>query len=255
MYRLAVFDIDRTLSMEKNIVPESTLIALDKMREKGIHCLLATGRGPKFIEAISETTGIKNYVALNGQYVFFEGEVLYKYIYPHHVINKVAAIADKVGCCYGLITSRGYYISNIEDLSLGIHKDNLLRSNAIIETITEEDEVNQIIVFCSDEKRRFFDDLKKEYVLTSWNSGGFDVLHATRSKAEGIKEIAEKLGIPRVEIISFGDADNDIEMIEYSGMGVAMGNSKNSLKAVADYITKSLDEGGIYHACVELGVI
>ncbi len=57
--------------------------------------------------------------------------------------------------------------------------------------------------------------------------------------------VAEYLDIPRKNIIAFGDEDNDLEMIEYAGTGVAMGNGIEELKNIADAITFSNEEDGI----------
>ncbi|WP_409294764.1 Cof-type HAD-IIB family hydrolase [Peribacillus sp. SCS-26] len=65
------------------------------------------------------------------------------------------------------------------------------------------------------------------------------------NKAVGIQRVAEYLNIPRERIIAFGDEDNDLEMIEYAGCGVAMGNGIGGLKGIANEITLSNEEDGI----------
>lgn len=64
-----------------------------------------------------------------------------------------------------------------------------------------------------------------------------------------------KLGFDMDEIIAFGDSVNDIDMLKSAGIGVAMGNALEEVKQVADYITKSNDEDGIYYALKEFGII
>ena len=60
-----------------------------------------------------------------------------------------------------------------------------------------------------------------------------------------------KLGIDRMHVIAFGDNENDLEMLEGAGIGVAMGNAKDEVKAKADFVCKSVENDGIYHYCVE----
>lgn len=55
----------------------------------------------------------------------------------------------------------------------------------------------------------------------------------------------------KAEAIAFGDGHNDIEMLEAVGMGVAMGNAKDEVKAKADFVCKSVEDDGIYHYCIE----
>lgn len=254
MYKLAVFDIDGTLAVRWNEVPESTLETIRKLQEMGVHCLMATGRGSVAVEGLAKLTGIRNYVALNGQYVFYEGKVIYKYIYPEEVTKRVAEICRETGCHYGFINERGYYIPDLKDL-LNKHGSPILTSVKIIESLEPHEEVNQIVVFCDDEKHRNFDELKEDYILTSWRTGGFDMHIKTRSKAEGIREVAESLEINRDEVICFGDGENDIEMLKYAGLGVAMGNASDRVKEAADLVTESAEEDGVYNICRKLGLI
>jgi len=73
----------------------------------------------------------------------------------------------------------------------------------------------------------------------------FEILPKGVNKASGLKALAEHLGIPREQIMAIGDENNDIEMIEYAGLGVAMGNAPDSIKALADVTTTSNEEDGV----------
>ena len=57
------------------------------------------------------------------------------------------------------------------------------------------------------------------------------------------------------EIMAFGDAENDIDMLEYAGIGIAMGNGDDGVKAVADFVTRDIDEDGIAYALKHFGLI
>ncbi len=254
MYRLVVFDIDGTLAVRWNEIPESTLETIRRLKERGVHCLMATGRGSVAVEEMARLTGIEDYVALNGQYVFYGGRATYKYIYPKEITKRVAEICRETGCHYGFINERGYYIPDLAELR-GKHGSPILTSVKIIDDLGEHEEVNQIVVFCEKEKYTYFDELKKDYIMTSWHTGGFDMHINIRSKAEGVREIAEDLGIGRDEILCFGDGENDIELLEYAGMGVAMGSAGEKVKKAADLVTEAAEEDGIYNACKRLGVI
>jgi len=67
----------------------------------------------------------------------------------------------------------------------------------------------------------------------------------------GIAHVAKDFGIPRERIIAFGDEDNDLEMIEYAGLGVAMGNGISSLKNIANEITATNNDDGIAKILIE----
>ena len=63
-----------------------------------------------------------------------------------------------------------------------------------------------------------------------------------------MQKLAEKLGIPRENIMTLGDQENDIAMLEYAGLGVAMDNALDSVKAVSQFVTKSNTEDGVAYA-------
>ena len=72
-----------------------------------------------------------------------------------------------------------------------------------------------------------------------------EFLHKSVNKGAGVAALAEKLNIKQEEVICVGDAGNDIHMIKYAGLGVAMGNAFPEVKRVADFITKTNDQDGV----------
>jgi len=68
------------------------------------------------------------------------------------------------------------------------------------------------------------------------------------SKEFGIRKLAEELGYDLKDVYAFGDALNDMEMIKVAGVGIAMGNAKEELKAIADYVTDDINNDGIMKA-------
>ena len=90
--------------------------------------------------------------------------------------------------------------------------------------------------------------------MTWWNALGSDYISKSGGKVVGIQKMLEHHGIEREEIIAFGDGENDIEMLKYAGIGVAMGNGEECAKQSADYITDDIDAGGILHALQHYGI-
>ena len=74
-------------------------------------------------------------------------------------------------------------------------------------------------------------------------------------KVVGIRKYLEMNDILPEEIIAFGDAENDMEMIAFAGIGVAMGNAKDCVKECADYVTADVDDDGILKALQHFGLI
>ena len=74
-------------------------------------------------------------------------------------------------------------------------------------------------------------------------------------KGVGLKRLADFLEVPIEQTMAIGDTENDLAIIKAAGIGVAMGNAKDDVKAAADYVTASVDEDGIYKALKHFGVI
>ncbi|MPM26804.1 Sugar phosphatase YidA [bioreactor metagenome] len=75
-----------------------------------------------------------------------------------------------------------------------------------------------------------------------------EVLNKDAGKASALAELAALLNIDSENIMAIGDNENDLSMIEYAGVGVAMGNAVDKVKEAADFITKSNAESGVAHA-------
>ena len=83
------------------------------------------------------------------------------------------------------------------------------------------------------------------HVTFSMNEGLLEVAAPGVTKALGVSTLATMHGIDQSEVIAFGDMPNDIEMLAWAGIGVAMGNARDSVKDVADFVTGTNNEGGI----------
>ena len=80
-------------------------------------------------------------------------------------------------------------------------------------------------------------------------------MDAAGSKARGIEQALNHLGLTWADTLAFGDGMNDIEMLQHAACGVAMGNARAELKVVADYVCPPVWENGIYHGLQALGVL
>ncbi|MBO4599973.1 MAG: HAD-IIB family hydrolase, partial [Bacteroidales bacterium] len=116
-------------------------------------------------------------------------------------------------------------------------------------------EVFQIIAVMPASRDAEVLDLLPHCRLPRWHPQFSDLVHMDNSKAVGIESILNHFGIGREECIAFGDGGNDIEMLQYCGIGVAMGNADSAVKSCADYVTTSVDEEGIESALITLHII
>ena len=94
-----------------------------------------------------------------------------------------------------------------------------------------------------------------EEVKKALSDLGIDLILKSGGKVAGIRHVIEREGIRPEECIAFGDAENDIEMLEYCGIGVAMGNAQDQVKKIADHVTSSVDDDGIRNALRSYGIV
>ena len=91
--------------------------------------------------------------------------------------------------------------------------------------------------------------------ITSWHDTGIDIVAKGSGKDVGIKHFIERYGIERDDTMAFGDGENDIRMLKYAGVGVALGNAKEEVKRIADYVTADIDDDGVEKALKHFGLI
>ena len=87
-----------------------------------------------------------------------------------------------------------------------------------------------------------------EAKVVSSGKGLVDIMPANTTKGGALLKLAEHFKIPVSEVVAFGDSPNDESMLKAAGFSVAMGNAKNSIREIADFVTKSNDEFGITYA-------
>ena len=115
--------------------------------------------------------------------------------------------------------------------------------------------IYQIMAFVSEKEKNLLDDLLDECDITSWSDTGIDIIPRDGGKTNGIQMFLDQNGIDRSETMAFGDGENDVAMLEYVGIGVAMGNGKEAVKEAADYVTDTVEDHGIEKALKHFGLI
>lgn len=253
--KFIVFDIDGTLLTTEMKFLDSTKQALVSLRESGHEIVIATGRD--YITAISivEELEIDTYVLCNGSIGYDRHELAHEVIFSKESLKKLIEIGTENNDQIVFQTANGlrrHFEAPGESLteayeSLGWSIPDY------DEMYWEHHPIIQAMLFCKPEDLQKYD--IKEFRYVSWHKFGLDVIPREGSKAKTILKIAEKNGFKREDIIFFGDGMNDIELMEISGIGIAMGNAINEVKEKADIITESCNQHGIYNALKSLSLI
>lgn len=92
-------------------------------------------------------------------------------------------------------------------------------------------------------------------VSSRWHPSFTDITNVSADKGKALLAMAEHEHMRIDETMAFGDGGNDMPIIKQAGIGVAMGNASDEVKAVADYVTTSVDDDGVLNALLHFGVI
>ena len=256
MMKAVFFDVDGTLvSHTISDMPRDTIHALDRLRQKNILIFLATGR---HISELNELPlhhyPFDGYVTQTGQICYDrEFHPIYKNPFTRHDAEVLAYYFSEKIMPLVLVNDTELYMNYVNDVVIQTQQS-IHTPVPKIGIYQGEDLFGATVFARGGEFRRMMEQLSdcKESV---WHASASDIVKKSSGKVDGIKKVLEYFGIPREETMAFGDADNDLDMIRYAHIGVAMGNATEHLKNTADYITSSVDENGIGKALEHYGII
>lgn len=257
MIKAAFFDIDGTLvSFKTHRISDAVLEALSVLRKNGVRLYIASGRHHLLIDNLSGFE-FDGYICMNGGLVIDSGKTVFRHPMNAADAVAVAEIADShsIPCAFFCEDSFGVNVMNsVSDEVFKMVKMPYFPFKPVLKGV--EEPVYQFTIFVDEAvERELITPNVHELDSTRWNPKFTDLIPENISKAEGIEKIISAYGIRREETIAFGDGGNDVEMLEYAGIGVAMGNADDGVKAAADYVTSSVDEDGVCAALKYFGLI
>lgn len=251
-YKLVALDVDGTLLNSQGKIPARHKEIIQRAQESGIHVVLATGR------YYMQTVGIIDELNYQGILVTNDGSLIVdaksKQIIKENSFS-INDVSSFIKACqtrdiqFAVVTAFNYYIETISKEHVencekhGViysqYNDILNLSESVMKfSIMDTSKVGgwQDQILPANLRIRIDGEFWKEY------------MHCDATKTNGLKEILHRLNINSSEMIAIGDFYNDLDMIEYAGMGIAMGNAPEDVKVRADDVTFSNDEDGVYHA-------
>lgn len=255
--KIVFFDIDDTLRVkETGYMPESIKSVFAQLRKKGILTGIASGRG--IFGVVPEIRELKPdfFVTLNGAYVEDKkGKAIYENHIPADQVEAYIAWTKEVGIEYGLVGSHEAALSTRTDL-ISEAIDPIYPDLPINPDFHEKQDIYQMWTFEEQgDSLQLPEGLSKQLRLVRWHPHSSDVVPVNGSKATGVKKVVEHLGLKPENVLVFGDELNDLELFDYAGISIAMGVSHEQVKEKADYITKTVEEDGIFHALEGLGMV
>lgn len=259
MYKLIALDMDGTVLNDKKTISKENKEAIKAAISKDCKVVLSTGRPVKGIENyLNELNLIHNgdyAIALNGALIqeTKTGKVLYSDRMTHDDLKIIYKLSLKFDIDIHFFTANECYTpklneysefdSNINNMPLSIVDINNLPEDLIIIKIMfvgPEGKITEII-------KQIPQEFKQKYNVVRTAPIYLEFLNNHTSKGHGVEKLCNILNIDKKEVICVGDAENDISMIEYAGLGVAMANAYSEVKQVANYITKTNEDNGVAH--------
>lgn len=258
MYKIVFFDVDGTLLSEiDRTLPVSTKEAISELIKRGIKVVVATGRPYNLCEEF-KMMGIDTIISANGALIKCGEDVLYKSVLSSETVQSISDFADLHG--HGISYFTEQFAMN------GIGRDDERIMGALQETLSITqypdkigcltEEVYCVCLYADVNEVEKFEEQFPQLRFERFHSYVTNVLEqAEVSKSAAIKSVLTYLNISKEEAIAFGDGGNDIDMLDYVGLGIAMDNGNELLKQRADFVTKKASEGGISYALKKFGII
>lgn len=251
------FDIDGTLvSFKSHTVPESARRAIARLREQGVKVFIATGRLMKHVAIVNDIE-VDGYITVNGGYcITSAGEVIFESAFPRATVERVIDLSEQYGFDLNVMTHEDMYVSSMgERVKKIASMINIMPTVADVRAIAATQPVVQMCPYISRELEQEIMPLLPDCVGSRWIETFMDLNVRGVDKSLGIQQVMNYYGLTMAEAMAFGDGGNDLPMVRDAAVGVAMGNACDELKAVADYITSSVDEDGVSRALEHFGLI
>jgi len=257
MIKLIALDIDGTLYNSQGEVSALTRFALKKAHEKGIKLMLASGRSIHGLKQLAQRNGLPLdnmiYLGFNGACVA-EGEkseIVFEFPLELDLAKRLIKQLKKYPVTILLPHRHELWVDDPKGHLVEFECETECLTMKVIDDLINIDfEPNKVVISCNPEYLKpiqiEMDDLfRNEANVVISGPFYLDFTGKDIDKGASLKRYCELKGIDASEVIAFGDNYNDVTMIEFAGMGVAMGNAIPNLKSIANVVTTTNDEDGI----------
>jgi Cof subfamily protein (haloacid dehalogenase superfamily) len=267
-YKLICIDMDGTLLNSRKQISERTKASLLKAHERGVRIVLSTGRIYADAEYYADWIGIRApIISANGAYIRDKEQhtLIYQSLLSERLALKILDVCNRYHVAPNLYTPEREYYGNIFRIirwklfyltnSIKRNKKRVARQYVVgcrqwEKVIKKERDrtVKCVVIHYNQEKiSKIRDELAQmaELEISSSGTDNIELNYTGTSKGKGVELVAQYYQLKKEEIIAIGDNENDLSMIEYAGLGVAMGNAPDGVKGRADYITDTNDNDGV----------
>lgn len=251
------FDIDGT-TYQHNIqdIPESTKYALKQLKEMQFKIALCTSRAYEELIALPSDflNSMDAIICCAGGQIVYESQDKVNYIMNQDEVEAGIDYLNLKNIPYRYVTPNGECCLSVDDADVANRFNMYYQMIPPVKKYNKESCIH-LLYYSNDTEA-----LENIYHIfkTSFHINyGYthEILASNTNKATSMETVAQHFGFTLDECAAFGDGENDILMLTNAKIGVAMGNGSDECKAAADYVTDSIEEDGLYHACLNFGWI
>ncbi len=266
MYKLVAIDLDGTLLNSDKEISSRNAKAISLAIEKGVKIVICSGRVYSGARLYAKQVGaVDPIIACNGAIISesIDGKVIYSNNLSTEACLKIIDICHKNNIYYHVYAEDTMLTEKLGFTSLKYFEKNKtlpIKDRVKIEVVGDmvtkikslQGKVLKLVIVNDDlellkRTRNEMEQIASVDVMSS-NYDNFEVVNKGVNKGVALKKLSVLLDIPPEEMIAIGDNENDISMLDYAGLGIAMENGEDCAKDAAQYITASNDESGVAQA-------
>lgn len=259
--KLIAIDIDGTLIDSNHQLHPATINALRKKAADGIKIVLCSGRPMigmlPFVEQLGLLSENEYTISYNGALVQHNADqkTLIEHTLSHADFLRIAKIGQELNLKMHILDLEYMYTPNRHISEYTVFDSYATQMPLQYCPIEEMPQTTISKMMFVDQAERLEAAIQKlpaelydDYTMLHSMPFFFEFLNKKASKGNAVRDLAAYLGIQQAEIMAIGDNENDLDMLTYAGIGVAMANASENAKKAADVITKSNDEQGVAYA-------
>ncbi|WP_034868371.1 Cof-type HAD-IIB family hydrolase [Clostridium lundense] len=256
MFKLVALDIDGTLLDKEHLLRDGVIDTIKKVQEKGIKTVLVSGRDFRALKPFLRELNIQDLIiGMNGCKVYNnKGEVVFSEALEPSIGKEIIRLCEKEHKFNILFINGNTYVSESNNyLGYEYYTGSCIEVGKLSDFYKNNMDLDKIIVVDEHQKLLKIKEVLEESLLENINIEFtlpmfLEIFSKKVNKGLMLERVAKYYNIDREEILAIGDWDNDIPMIDYAGLGIAMGNASENLKKRASFITKTNEEEGAAYA-------
>lgn len=257
-YKLIALDIDGTLLTDDHVLTPGTIETIRAIAEQGTEFVLCTGRAPQSSIPYMREIGLDGYVICHNGAATVDVRteaVIHEFVMNPHGLEPYMDYCRRHNVHFDVNTTFALYVENLAGLTqekLDVYHRFFMEPKDMPAWADFSEPILKLTVAGRMEEmdRVYADWSQWTQEFNMLRSGDFfiDLMHKEASKGAALRRLAEKRGIPAENVMAIGNYYNDLTMLTYAGLGVAMDNAPLDVKAAADAVTASNNEEGVMRA-------